>query len=49
MKKNMTKDMVENLIHIITGGGTRYDFERIQHFDHKKLDRWFKRLLKKVR
>ena len=48
IKKKMTKEMVDNLIHILLGGGSRYDFEKIHGFDPKKLDRWFERLAKKL-
>ena len=44
-KKKMTKEIVERLIYILLGGGTRTDFERINNFDKQKLDRWFERLV----
>lgn len=49
MKKNMTKEMVENLTYILLGGGSRADFERIHNFNKEKLDSWFKRFFSRMR
>lgn len=44
-KKKMTKEMVENLVHILITGGDRHDFEETYNFDSEKLDNWFDRLM----